>query len=254
MIGRDGKRREDAARDLGAARVVDDRHAPAARVLEEPAIGLGVPRLARRADDAERREIVLGDPVGAVRHERARGRRRDAEVRDAMPLAEVPEAIGLRIVGRALEEHDGRAVKQRARDEHRPHEPAEVGDPEHPGSVVHVEDVGPVVRVLDPEAALREHGALRPPRGPRRVDDQGRMIGLNGQGFALRRLGRHGLVPPDVAARRPGNVGAGSPVHDHVPDRGAFGDRLVGGSLHRDHVAAAGEGVGRDQHFGVAAR
>ena len=78
------------------------------------------------------------------------------------------------------------------------------------------------------------------------------MIGLDGQGFALRRLGRYGLVPPDVAARRPRNVGAGPPVHDHVPDRGRFGHRLVGGALHRDHVAAASEGVGRDQHLGVA--
>src|SRR5262249_4202354 len=48
---RDGKRREDAAGDLGAARVVDDRHALLADVLEEPAVGFGIPRLAGRPDD-----------------------------------------------------------------------------------------------------------------------------------------------------------------------------------------------------------
>ena len=36
-------------------------------------------------------------------------------------------------------------------------------------------------------------------------------------------------------------------------DARALGHRLVGGVLHRDGVAAAGEGVGGDQHLGVAA-
>src|SRR5262249_50100483 len=58
-----GEAREDAARDLRTARVIEDGHAALADVIEEPAIGLGIPRLARRADDADRRQIVRGDPV-----------------------------------------------------------------------------------------------------------------------------------------------------------------------------------------------
>src|SRR2546427_11125149 len=51
---RDGEAAEDPARDLGPARVVDDRQARLADVLEEPPVGLGVPGLARRAQDAQR--------------------------------------------------------------------------------------------------------------------------------------------------------------------------------------------------------
>src|SRR5439155_4864904 len=52
------ERAEDAAGDLGTPGVVDDRHARLARVLEEPAIGLRIPGLARRAEHPERAEFV----------------------------------------------------------------------------------------------------------------------------------------------------------------------------------------------------
>src|SRR5206468_10220139 len=46
---RDWEAAQDAAGDLRAARVVDDRQARLARVLEEPAVGLGIPGLTGRA-------------------------------------------------------------------------------------------------------------------------------------------------------------------------------------------------------------
>src|SRR2546426_8074232 len=68
---RDGEAAEDPARDLGPARVVDDRQTRLADVLEEPPVGLGVPGLARRAQDAQRGELVRVDVLGAVGHEAA---------------------------------------------------------------------------------------------------------------------------------------------------------------------------------------
>src|SRR5262245_3489399 len=49
---RDGKRRQEAADELGAARDVDHGAAAAADLLEVPVPRLGVPRLAGRAEDA----------------------------------------------------------------------------------------------------------------------------------------------------------------------------------------------------------
>ena len=79
----DRGRREEARADLGAAGAVDDRHARAADVLEEPAVRLGVPRLAGRDERAQRREVARRV---AVREQRARERRREAERGDALLL------------------------------------------------------------------------------------------------------------------------------------------------------------------------
>ena len=66
----------------------------------------------------------------AVRHQRADERGRHAEHVDAMALDERPEPIGLGIVGRAVVEHERAAVGERADDLPRPHDPADVGEPE----------------------------------------------------------------------------------------------------------------------------
>ena len=63
---------------------------------------------------------------------------------------------------------------------------------------------------------------------------------------------RDGLVPPEVAPGSPRNLAAEPPVDDHVLDRRAGGHRLVGGLLHRRHLAAAVEAVGGDQHLRLA--
>src|SRR5919198_3032302 len=58
LDGRDRETAEDPAGDLRPAGVVDDRQARLADVLEEPPVGLGGPRLARRAEYPERAELV----------------------------------------------------------------------------------------------------------------------------------------------------------------------------------------------------
>src|SRR5690606_8643995 len=77
---------EDAAADLGSAGVIDDRPRAAADLAEEPLPGLGIPRLAGRAEDADARQVG-----GAVRGGRALGHappdgRSAAEARHAAPV------------------------------------------------------------------------------------------------------------------------------------------------------------------------
>ena len=98
----DRHRREEAGADLGSAREVDDRRAALADDVVQPQVGVGVPRLAGRREDADRRAVVLADVVVAVRAKRADQRGRDAEHRDPVPLDELPQPARAGIVGRAL--------------------------------------------------------------------------------------------------------------------------------------------------------
>ena len=82
--------------DLGAAADVDHRAAPAADPLEVPAPRPLVPRLAGRREHPQRREVVRGHVLVALRHQRAHERRRDAEDRDAVALDHRPEPVRAR--------------------------------------------------------------------------------------------------------------------------------------------------------------
>ncbi len=62
----------------------------------------------------------------------------------------------------------------------------------------------------------------------------------------------HQLVPPVVAAGRPGDGRAGPAVDDHVLERGAQRRGAVGVLLERDQLAAAIAAVGGHQHLGLA--
>ena len=96
---------DDAARDLGAAGVVDDRAAAAADGVEEPQPGRRVPRLAgarpsaRRLDRSCRRTRLV-----AELHQRADQRRRDAQRGHAVALHQLPQPVHAGIVGRAVVE------------------------------------------------------------------------------------------------------------------------------------------------------
>ena len=190
--------------------------------------------------------------LGAVAHERAHRRGRKTHHADAVALDQAPQPIGPRMVRHALEHDGGAAVEQRRGERHRPHEPAEVGQPEQPVLLADVHAVGEVVRGLDQEAAVREHGSLRPAGRPGRVDDEARPVGLDRQGRRPVILAGDGLVPPVVAPRRPGDLAAEATMDEHRPDRGALGHGLVGRLLQLHDLAATVEAVGRDQELGLA--
>ena len=108
------------------------------------------------------------------------------------------------------------------------------------------------MRVLHPEAALGEDGALGPARRARGVDDEGRVVVLDGLGGAVGGLAGDDVVPPEVPAGRPRDAGAGAAVDDHVLDARRLGHGLVGRLLHGHDMAPAHEGIRGDQHPGLA--
>src|SRR5215208_4523766 len=87
-LGHDG--RQEACADLGPARYVHDRNAPAARALEQPQVRVAVPRLAGRAERLQRRH-VRGRI--ALRDESPDERRRDPEHRHPLLLDGPPDPV-----------------------------------------------------------------------------------------------------------------------------------------------------------------
>ena len=112
-----GKRRDHDHPGLGLPPGVDDRAAFTADVLVVPHPRLGVDRLTDRSEQAQRAEVVLLGPLRPPLHERADGGRRGVEDRDAVALDDLPEAVLLRPVRRALVHHDGGTVGERSVDD-----------------------------------------------------------------------------------------------------------------------------------------
>src|SRR5437762_13753460 len=121
---------EDASRDFCPAGVINDGAAASADFVEEPHVGLRIPRFARRAENAQAREVVPADWLRAEWNQRADKRRRDAEVRDAMAFDERPEAVRLGIIRRAFVKNHCRAESESAENRPRAHHPTEIREPE----------------------------------------------------------------------------------------------------------------------------
>ena len=128
---------------IGVTGVGETKHAPtsvppdrlmtgqaaAADLVREPAVGLGVPRLAGRGEDPERREVVRPHGFDAVGDQRADQRGRDAQRGHAVAFHRGPQPVRPGVRGRAFGEQHRRTQGERADDLPRPHDPAEVGDP-----------------------------------------------------------------------------------------------------------------------------
>ena len=175
-------RRQEARADLGAARDVDDR-APAARrrrrstTATEPSFH-GSPVDARMRSDERSWRVHR---FVAVSHQRADERGRDAEHVDAVPLDERPEPVGTGIVGRAVVQHERAAVRERADDLPRPHDPADVGEPEQALARPEVDLERDLLGDLHEEAAVHVHRALGPAGRAARVRDEQRMFAVDGE-------------------------------------------------------------------------
>src|SRR5581483_2127686 len=133
--GRDPRQRRDHDHPgLGLPPRVDDRAVAAADVLLVPDPRLRVDRLADRAEQLQRREIVLLRVLRPPLHVRADRRRRRVEDGHAVALDDRPPAILVGIVGCALVHHGRRAVAERPVDD-----VAVAGDPADVGGApVHV--------------------------------------------------------------------------------------------------------------------
>ncbi len=157
-----GERRDEDAAGLGLPPGVDDRAAALADDPVVPLPGLGVDRLADRAEKAERLPRGLRHRPVAGAHQRADRGRRGVEDVDLVLVDHLPEPAGGRVVGDALEHQRRRAVRERPVDDvgvagH----PADVGGAPVDVAVVIVEDELVGERGVDQVAAGGVEHALR---------------------------------------------------------------------------------------------
>ena len=216
--------------DLGPAGDVDDRHSRTPHLLEQPAVGLRVPRLTCREEHAQRRHVRRGL---AVRDQRPHQCWRAAEDRHALLLDQAPQPVG-RPVGRPLREHEGRAHGAAA--DHGPgaHDPAHVGGEVDDVVGARVSLVAGLARDRDQEAALDVEHALGFPGRPGRIGEKVRMLG-----FDRERLERAGAAIDLVVPRR----------HDHVLERGRLPACLLEDLQHRHAPAASQRRPGGDRRL-----
>ena len=214
-----GQRRDHDHARLGLPPRVDDRAAAAADVLVVPDPRLRVDRLADRAEQSQRREVVLLRVLRPPLHVRADRRRRRVEDVDLVALDDVPPAVLVGEVGRPLVHDAGRPVAERAvHDVAVPGDPADVGGAPVDRVGLDVEDVVVRRRDADEVAAGRVRDPLRLRRGAGRVEEVQEILGVHRLARAVGLVGRQ-LVPPVVAALLHRDVAAGAPQHDHVLDR-----------------------------------
>ena len=201
---------------------VDDRTALAADHAVVPHPGLGIDRLADRAEQAQRREIVLLRVLVAEPHEGADRRRRGVEDRDAVALDDVPEAVGPRVRRRALVHQRGRAVREDPVDD--------VGVARHPAAVgrapvgvvvLEVEDRLRGGRDVGEVAARGVQDALRLAGRAAGVEHEERVLGVERGGLAVGALARdQRRATRGRGPRRNRRRLAGAPHHHHVLDAG----------------------------------
>ena len=166
----------DAAGDLGAAGVVDDRRIDRARPCET-ATTTDRDSTARRS----RRRCAGGrDRGGGVRRRGTRARTRVGEMPRVATACSRRSSTGdrLRVIRRAVVDHDGRAEDRRAEDQPRSHHPAHVGHPVDGQAGVDVGAECHVLRRLDGEAAVRVDDAFGPARRPRGVENDQQVLGI----------------------------------------------------------------------------
>jgi hypothetical protein len=222
-------------------------------VLPVPDPGLGVDRLADRAQDPQRRQVELRGDVIAPLHEGADGGGSGVEEADAVFLDDLPEAALVRGVGGALVHHLRRAIGERAVDDVGvAGDPADVGGaPVDVGLGLEVEDGVVGVARLGEVAAGGVQDALGLTRGAGGVEDEQRVLCLEGLGGVLGGLAADHVVPPHVAALVEGGLLARTAHDEDMLDLRALGDGLVDGRLEGGGLAAPVAAVGGDDELGV---
>src|SRR6478672_8814313 len=252
--GHAGQRADHDRAGLGLPPGVHDRGTVAADHRAVPDVGLGVDRLADRAEQPQRRHVVAVGDLPALLHERADRGGRGVEDRDAVLLDDLPPAAALRAVRDALVHHLGGTVGHRSVDDVGvPGDPADVGGaPVHVGLGLEVEHRPVGVRRADQVAAGGVQDALGLAGRAGGVHDVERVLAVEGLGGVLGAGLLDGVVPPDVATVLPLDVLPGAAYDEHGGDVGALGQRFVDRRLEGGRCAASVAAVGGDHHAGVA--
>ncbi len=246
----DGVAHDDAAADLRAAGVVDDRPPPLTHDVEQPQPRVGVPRLAGAAEDADARQVMPPHRFLAMRGQGADERGRHAHLGQPVALGQRPEAIHVGVVGRAVVNEE-RCPQQRGPEHQpRPHHPAHVGHPVDGILGVNVHPKRHILGRLHREAAMGVDGPFRPPGGAAGVDDHQQVFGGGVGRLGLGQLRRDDFMPPVVAQRPHVYLVARPAQDDQVLHRGHGRRGLVGHRLQRHDRAASEEAVGGEERLG----
>ncbi len=199
---RRGRPRQRGDHDASGFRLpprVDDRAAAPADDPVIPHPRLGVDRLAHGAEQPQAGQVVRRRPLFAPAVERADRRRRGVEDVDLVPLDKIPEAVRVRVVGRALVHQAGGPVQERpVQDVAVPRYPTDVGRAPVGVLVLQVEHVLRGQVHVDHVPAGGVHDALGLSRRAARVEREERVLGVERLRFGLLRSLGHHVVPPVV--------------------------------------------------------
>ena len=191
-------------------------------------------------------------PPLALLHHGADGRGGRVEDVHAELLHDLPEAVGLRVAGHALEHERRGAVGERPVHEVRvPRDPPRIGRAPVDVRLLQVEHVLHGERGVQQVAAGTVHDALRLGRAAAGVEHEQRLVRLHARGLAGGRGAGHEVVPPQVALG--GHLGAllDAAHDDAAPHLGALVDRFVAEILEVQDLARTVAVVGRDHHAGA---
>ena len=250
----DARQRGDHRRaGLGLPPGVHDRSLVAAEHQPVPAPGFRVDRFAHRSQQPQAGQIVLEGKIAAPLHEGPNQRGRGVIDCDAVLFDDLEMPVLVRGGRRSLVHHLGGAIGQWAVDDIAvTGDPADIGcTPIDVGLRLDVEDI--VVRV----GGLRQvstggvHDAFGLAGGAGGVEQEKRVLGIEGLGGVLGggRIDR--LVPPQVATVGPIYVDSGAAHHQNVLHRGLPGDRLVHGGLQRHRTPTPVLPIGGDHQLGL---
>ena len=252
------QRRDHDATGFGLPPRINYRAIVFADVFAIPHPRFGIDGLTNGAQQSQLRQIIRLHKIGAPFHERTNCCRRRVENRDAVSLADLPEAIFLGPIGRAFEHHTRRTVGEWSVHEIRmSRDPTNVGrTPEH----IFLAQVKCVLHGGGSAGKVATGGvnnSLGFSGGTRRVQNKQRIFRVHAFRFAI--LGHLTLepMPPHIASVHDFGkriIASGSLTHhdQHMFDGWTFGERPVDVALERQHLSATISAVGGDQHFAAA--
>jgi hypothetical protein len=95
------------------------------------------------------------------------------------------------------------------------------------------------------------HNTLGFPGGTRRVEEEKRVLRIKDLGRADGALFLDFLMPPEITAFGPGDLGAGTTENDAIADLGTFLERIVDDLLGADRFSASTTFVGGQDNAGI---
>lgn len=198
------------------------------------------------------RHLVV-DVVVASALKQTQGGGSDVELGDLVLLDDVPVAGEVGVGGGALED-DGCATQHQG----------SVDDVCVTGNPADVTATEEAVVVVDVKDVLAGHGSTEQVTGSGvhdtlglagrtgSVEQKQRVFGANGLGSNVVRVLLDLLVPPDVTARGPGNLGTGALVDQNAGDLGALLESLVDDALSANGLTTTTTLIGGDDDLGAS--